>query len=234
MNATLRSAATISIYLILADAAPAATVTMTRTPNVVRPQTQGAGTYDVYDFFFTMAPGAEFSNYRVIANLTTGSIADPAREQDNRQFNSTNETNTAGSVDLYFNTVWSYAAKETHGYSASLVTSAGSYFPTGGGAAPLVPPIQYFDWGISDTLTEDDNDLSDALTNGPVNIVAPYHLLRVLTTPGATGTVQILSFDTSQPGVPFDFDFLIVPEPSSFLVFVQAVLITCGRMRRRR
>jgi hypothetical protein len=236
MKSTFRIAATLSVFLFLAYNALAATVTMSRTPNVVRTQAQGAGTYDAYDFFYSSAPAADFTNYRLIGQIASGSFADPARLQDDRQtLNGPDPLdNTAGAVDTYASTVWASVAKTDRGYNSSIIATTGSYVPLGSGAAPTVPPIVQIDWSVSDTLDEDDNDLNDASTNGPVVATAPYHVARVLTLPGSTGTFQLLAFDTSQPDTPFVFNFLIVPEPSSFVLFAQAIVAACGCLRRRR
>lgn len=218
-----RFAAAMAIALYLFAAARGATVTMTKTANVVRSQTQGAGTYDVYDFFYSSAAGAEFISYRIIANAASGAFADPAALQDDRQGNSTNETNTGGSVDTYANTVWSFAGKDDLGYNATIIADPGGYVPSGAGAAA---PFTFLDWTVSDVFGEDDNDLNDALTNGPVAVTAPYHLVRLLAAPGTTGAVEFHAFDTSQPGTPFIFNFwgegilthvvdaeIVVPDP---------------------
>jgi hypothetical protein len=236
MRSTVQSLFTISIYFIVVDNSLAATLTMTRTPNVARPQTQGAGTYDLYDFFYTVTsnPNLEFSNYRLIARATTGSFADPAKLQDDRQYNSTDESDASGSVDMYANTVWSYAATDDRGYNASLIIQTGSYNPSGTGSAA---PFTFFDWSVADSYTEDDNDLRDAFVNGPADLTAPYHLVRLLATPGATGTLEFRAFDTTGLGVPTNiFNFVLgpptIPEPSAVLLFAQVMVVACFMVRR--
>lgn len=199
--------------LVMATTSSAAVVTMTPTPGIVRAQAQGAGTYDAYDFFYSSAAGAEFTNYRLIGTVTNAensvhSFADPARLQDDRQtFNNADESNTAGSVDTYMSTVWSAVGKTDLGLAATITPNVGSYNPTGSGAAPTNPAITLIDWSVFDTLTEDDNDLNDAATNGPVATTAPYHIARILALPGTTGNFEFRAFDTSAPGQAFTFNF---------------------------
>jgi hypothetical protein len=209
MLRTLFSLIVAALAFSIVIAANAATVTLAYTPGLVRSQVQGAGTYDALDFFYSNAPGAQFLNYRLIVSLTSGSIADPARLQDDRQYDSTNESNTAGSVDTWANTVWSAVGKDDLGYNASYNFNSSSYNPSGSGAAPTTPPITFLDWSVFDTFTEDDNDLNDANTNGPVDETAPYHIARVLVLPGSTGGVEFRAFDTSQVGVPQIFSGFI-------------------------
>lgn len=198
--------------LVFAQDAVAATVTMTRTAGVVRGGTQGAGTYDAYDFFYSSAAGAEFTNYRLIATTAAGTMHDTARLQDDRQTQPPSgiaDGNTMGAVDTYASTVWAAVGKDDLGYTSSLIVNPGSYNPNPGGGASA--GFNFLDWSISDTLGEDDNDLSDANTNGPVAQQAPYHLARILTSVDATGTAEFRAFDTSAPGVPFVFQFLLGP-----------------------
>jgi hypothetical protein len=183
---------------------------MTRTPDVTRSATPGAGTYDAYDFFYSSSGDAEFTNYRLIANAATGSLVDPTKLQDDRQ-TLNNPDAGANAVDTYASTVWSASAREDFGYLASQIYNAGSYAPTGTNAgAPFL--FNFLDWSVSDTLGEDDNDLSDANTNGPVpGVGAPYHLARILATPGATGTAEFRAFETTSGGVPDIFQFVLGP-----------------------
>jgi hypothetical protein len=183
---------------------------MTRTPGVTRSATPGAGTYDAYDFFYSSTGDAEFTNYRLIANAATGNLVDPTKLQDDRQtLNNPDSGNNA--VDTFASTVWSAVAREDFGYLASQIYNAGSYAPTGTNTgAPF--SFSFLDWSVSDTLGEDDNDLSDANTNGPLpGVGAPYHLARLLTTPDATGTAEFRAFETTSGGVPSIFQFLLGP-----------------------
>jgi hypothetical protein len=102
-------------FLAMAITANASTVTMTRTANVERTGTQGAGFYDVYDLFYSSDAGAEFTNYRLIANATTGTLMDPAKLQDDRQTEPPSglaDTATLGAVDTFASTVWAAVGKD--------------------------------------------------------------------------------------------------------------------------
>jgi hypothetical protein len=191
-------------------------VTLAETNNVVRTQTQGAGTYKVIDIYMTMTPGAEYTNHRIAATATTGSLFDPARLQDSRQQDSTNESSTGGSVDTYVNTVITAAGGEYLGLSPNIL-SAGGYFPTGSGAAPA---FTFLDWSVFDTQSGDDNDLSDLPpeVNGPLQVAAPYRIARILASNTGTGTIQVQAFDTLSGGVPsiYNFTYGSVINPDEF------------------
>jgi hypothetical protein len=194
------AAASFAFAFVSITAIGAPFVTMTRTPNVVRPQVQGGGMYDVYDYFWTNGPNQEFVTYQVIGQTTSGSFVDPSRSQDFRQSTSTNQSNTTGSVDTYANTVMTAAAADDGGYTATITANPAFYVPSGIGVASFTQ----FDWTVFDLVEGDDNDLSDH-PDGPFDAAAQYHILRVLTTPGAIGSVNFSAFDTANGsvGTPF-------------------------------
>lgn len=190
---------------MMAQHASAAIVTMTSSA-VVRGGTQAPGPYEAYDFFYSSADGAEFTNYRLIGTATSGNFMDPARLQDDRQTlnNALPNANTAGEVDTYMSTVWASVGKDDLGLVSTITANPGSYIPSGSGASA---PFNFIDWSVFDTVTEDDNDLNDAVTNGPVATTAPYWIARVLAVPGAIGSFEMRAFDTSAPGQAFSFVF---------------------------
>jgi hypothetical protein len=214
---TFPFAAVVIATLSITTPSFAALVTMTWTPGVARPQTQGQGTYDVFDFFYSAGDGSlnssvEFINYRVIATTVSGSFADPARLQDDRQVNpqsGASNGNTRGHVDTWMNTVWSAAAKDDLGHFANIVFNAGSYVPSGSGVAPT--PITRIDWIVFDVINEDDNNLNNADINGPATATAPYHLARILALPGTFATFELQMFENDQLGVPETFNFVFLP-----------------------
>jgi hypothetical protein len=191
--------------LVLALSASAAVVTMTTTPDLVRTNTTGAGTYDVHDFFWTNADGASFTNYTITGTATTGNFEDPSRLQDDRQINpaSDQEGANGGAVDMWANTVWSSAGKVDNGLTATILPDPSGYAPSGSGQAP---DFTSFKWDVFDNVLGDDNDVSNDPDN-PILATAPYHIMRVVTSPNAAGTFNFLAYDSSQSGVPFTFNF---------------------------
>jgi hypothetical protein len=166
--------------------------------------------YDVYDFFYSSAAGAEFTNYTFTATAATGTLQDPARLQDFRQTNNATEANTAGSVDTWANTVMSAVGADDGGYTPSFNFDPAGYAPSGNGAAPGFTTMK---WDVFDTESNDDNDLSnhpDLPIAGAFG-QAPFHLVRLLTSPGATGEVLFQAYDTSAPGDDFPFNFVLGP-----------------------
>jgi hypothetical protein len=183
------------VYLTAATLAGAAVVTISQSC-ATRPQ--NGITYGVLDFRFTPTPGSDFLNYRLIVTCNGGAncLHDPARLQDDRQYNSTNEAANSGSVDTYASTVMAAAAKEDGGYTSAY--NFNIYNPVGTGAAP---PFPILDWSVFDTNQGDDGDLTDH-PDGPFAVTAPYHVARVLTTFGSSSTWEFRAFDTRQVGVP--------------------------------
>jgi hypothetical protein len=192
--------------LATASSAMAGNITMTASPGTARTQTQGMGTYDVYDFFLTMAPEGTFSNYTINALATAGNLADPARLQDDRQVQPQTGAangNTLGHVDLWVNTPFSAAGKEDGGTPASITPNPAFYQPTGSGAAPLFTQLS---WLVFDQQTNDDNDLNDH-PETPLPATAPYHIARILATPNGTGTVNFELVETGGAIQPFAFTY---------------------------
>jgi len=192
-----------------ASSAMAGAITMTPSPGTVRTQLQGAGTYDVYDFFLSMAPGGTFSNYTVTGVAATGSFFDPARLQDDRQVQPQTGAangNTAGHVDMWANTVFSAVGKEDLGTLATISANPAGYVPSGTGASPA---FTNFSWLVFDQMTGDDNDLNDH-PEFPTAATAPYHIVRLLTSQGAQGTVNFELVETGGAIQPFQFAFGVV------------------------
>lgn len=209
--------------LAAATSANAAHMTMTPSLGLVRAGTaaQGAGTYDAYDFFLTLGSGPQdlstsLLNYRMIGTAATGSFADTARQQDDRQTEpSSGDADTAalGPIDTFASTVWRAVGKDTLALGPlSPTVNIGSYSPSGTGAHPhATTPINLIDWSVSDspTLAGDDNNVADdAVTNdGSVDQQAPYHIARVLAVPGSTGAFEFRIFESDELGVPELFTF---------------------------
>jgi hypothetical protein len=177
---------------IATSAVPAPIITLS-TSTLTRPQ--NGVTYEVIDFFWTNSPGAEFTNYDITVTATTGLLHDPVRQQDDRQYNSTNESANSGSVDTWVNTVMSSAAKDDAGYTATISMNPAFYQATGTGAAPGFTKLQ---WAVFDVNLEDDNDLSDH-SDGGYSATAPYHIARILASLDASGLIGFRAFDTATP-----------------------------------
>lgn len=198
---------------LVAPSMAAPIVTMSASPGQVRTNATGAGTYDIYDFLYSSGAGAEFSSYRIVAEATSGNLADPTRVQDSRQTTSTANGSTSGAIDTYANTVMTAAAAEDGGYTATISADPSFYAPTGAGAAPLYTKL---DWTVFDLNLGDDNDLNDH-PDGPFDAVAPYLLFRLAVTPNAAGTVNLFVNDSESGAnaTPFVFNFG-APPPDNF------------------
>jgi hypothetical protein len=198
-------------FLVLAltgSALAAPIITMSSTPGVVRGANPQSGVaFDVYDFFWTNSDGAEFTNYDITAIASSGTLADPVKQQDDRQMDPEALPATAlnaGNVDLWVNTVMSSVGKTDGGLNATISQNPAFYQSTGLGAAL---PFTQLQWAVLDVELEDDNDLSDH-SSGAFAQVAPYHIARILASPGGTGTVAFRAFDTATPnGAPFLFQY---------------------------
>jgi hypothetical protein len=194
-------------------------------------RTQNGVAYDVYDFFLSNAPGSEFTNYTFTATAATGNLHDPARLQDFRQNNSALEAAANGSVDTFANTVMSSVGAEDAGYTPSYNFDPAGYAPTGTGAAP---PFTFMKWDVFDTESNDDNDLSNH-PDFPIAATAPYRLVRLLTTPGATGNVLFQAYDTSAPGIAFNHEFVIqgdqvINTPPTVVSPAPVLAVTAGQV----
>jgi hypothetical protein len=217
------------LVLVVAGSAVAAPViTMSSTLNVVRGANPQQGTaFDVYDFFYSSTAGAQFTNYDITATALTGTLADPVRQQDDRQMDPEALPATAlnaGNVDLWVNTVMSSVGKTDGGLNATISQNPAFYQSTGLGAAP---PFTQLQWAVLDVELEDDNDLSDH-SSGAFAQVAPYHIARILATPGGTGTVAFRAFDTATPnGTNFMFNYGEVVGPP---FAVDDLTLTSGRL----
>jgi hypothetical protein len=215
----------VTAVLAVAASSQAALLVTKSESDQIRTQTTGAGTYNAVDFSFTMSDNADFLNYRLIMTADNGALAiqDPAKAQRDRQSDSINQGNTAGSVDTYMNTVASFAGKDSDGNTASFVFN--TYNP---GSAN--PPLNMIDWSVFDTATGDDNSVTNA---DGTTFTAPYQLARVLTTPGTKGTWSVQVFDSANiTGQTFTGTWGI-PEPASVSLLGLAMVGFCGVFRRR-
>jgi hypothetical protein len=202
--------ALIALALTATSALAAPIVTFSESVQA-RTQTQGLGTYRVLDLFLTNADGAEFLNYTLDVQATSGTLMDPAKLQDDRQVNpdgAGDDTNTTGAVDTWANTVMSAAGKVDGGYASTITADPTFYVPSGSGAAA---PFTRLLWDVFDTEPNDDNDLSNH-PDYPVAVGAPYHIARIVATEAAAGTISIEARDTipgsgQSSNATFNFNF---------------------------
>ena len=165
-------AAFVAVSLLAAVASASQIVTMTASE---------IGGYNALDFYYTANDGAEFTNYSLIVTTDGGAyIQDPNK--------SATSDSGGDAVDTWANTVYSL---NDYG-PASYVFN--SYKPTGIGSDS--PPVAELNWDVYDTGTGDNNQ-----PEGPGGPEAPWHLARVLTDIGASGTWSFKAFDTMTAGV---------------------------------
>jgi hypothetical protein len=175
------------------------------------------------DIFYTVTPGAEFTNWELQVIPIFGSVLDPDPYQ--RSFN-TASGNTIP-IDTFANTVYSAVGA---GPASYVFTEYNPGSPGVNSPPFLIPPVppqpaptsgaqspnpDEMRWSIYDT------DVGD----GNVTGYFPYHMARVVYSPGAHLHIYVRFVDTSNPprGELFAYpqDLLPapdVPEPSGVLM----------------
>jgi hypothetical protein len=200
--------ALLGLALAASSAVAAPVVTFSRSTQV-RTQTQGGGTYQVLDLFYSNSAGAEFLGYQLNVTTTAGTLFDPARGQDDRQTETdpgTEDFETRGAVDTWVNTVATATAKIDYGYVPNIVSNPAGYNMTGGSQTVPAAPFTFLDVFVNDSVAGDDNDMSNH-PDGPFVGSAPYHIARILAAPFATGTIRFQTSDSSAPGTLSDFNY---------------------------
>ena len=188
-----------NIYAVTVQANPSNGGTISPSgPNVTMTETSQGG-FKILDFFYSSSTGAEFTNYKLNVQSSTGAdLQDPIRAARSDQDGDT--------LDTWMNTVDSLFGINT----ASYIFNAYNPASLGSGA----PPVQQISWSVFDTAAGDTNTFDAGPPYGFVN--APFHLARILVSPSGMGTAQFTAFDTSFAGVGTVFNFSYgypVPEP---------------------
>lgn len=179
----------------LALAVLALTASSALAAPIVTMTSSSQGGYQVLDFFYSAgSPTADFTTYEIDVQCTGAAcIADPNRGASS---GTTQWAPAAGGarLDTWANTVFSLLYDNPATYVFS------NYKPTLPGQTPL--PAQRLTWTVFDT------DAGDTNTVDP-SIQAPYHLTRILTDAGSTGTVVYRAFDNIEGNDEgrFTFDF---------------------------
>jgi hypothetical protein len=172
------------------------------------------------DLFYTVTPGGDFTNWDLRVTPPTGSILDPNPHQ--RNFN----TASGGPIpiDTFVNTVFSSIGAGPASY-VFIEYHPGSAFPPvppqpppTAGASP--PNPDELNWSIFDTATGDGN----------IAGFFPYHMARIVFSPGGHWRITAHFFDTTNAGIGEEFTFISpltrpdpeVPEPSSALIAIIA------------
>jgi hypothetical protein len=172
----------------------------------------GAGGY--VDVFYTPSPTAEYLNHDLVVTPTVGGILDPIRGNGGGQSDATTST-----VDTWSNTVFELFVANSTSFVFTTYDPVG-VFPTFVGDALPAPALN---WSVFDTNTGD-ND-----------VLAPYHLARVLYEAGGAGQVGFLVFDTltaDSGGENFSTPYGVIPEPGTMaLGFLGLLVIGFGRRK---
>lgn len=181
-------------------------VTMTERPAV------GGTANTAYDFYYSAGDGAEFTAYDLIVDITSGGILDPIRGGSGGQ---SSEGGTA--IDTWANTVGSLLGAGPASYNFT------TYNP--GGFTPSPLPATALNWTVFDTLEGDGDGV------GPG---APYHIARLLVSPGTVGTATFQAYNNQSGSTPtvFNFDIGFIPEPTSLGLGLMGALSLIGARRR--
>ncbi len=186
--------------------------TVTFVENIADPALAGLGAGGYVDIFYTQSPGAEYLNHDLIVNPTAGGILDPIRGVGGGQADG-----TGTAVDTWSHTVFELFVPNSSSYVFTTYDPVGS-FPTFIGD-PL--PATSLNWSVFDTNKLD------------TDVLAPYHLARVLYSAGGVGTIDFQVFDTvtvSTGGELFSTIYR-APEPTTLAL---AAMGLCGLLTRRR
>ena len=174
----------------------------------------GLGADGYVDIFYTQTAGAEYLNHDLVVNATAGGILDPIRGSGGGQADG-----TGLSVDTWSHTVYENFVSNSSSYVFTTYDPVGA-FPTFTGD-PL--PATALNWSVFDT------------NEGDTDVLAPYHLGRVLYSAGGAGTIDFKVFDTATAGAggeTFSTTYGVIPEPGTMvLACLGLVGVVAGRRR---
>jgi len=206
------------VTLAVAVIAPAAFAqqTVTFLENTTDPALAGLGAGGYVDIFYTpSADPSEYLNNDLIVSASVGGILDPIRGNTGGQSDA-----TTSAVDTWAQTVFELFVANSSSYIFTTYDPVGS-FPTFVGD-PL--PVTELNWSIFDTNA------------GDTDVLAPYHLARVLYTAGGGGTIDFLVFDTDTVvgGGELFSTVYGIPEPTTMALGCLGLLGMFVRRRRVR
>jgi hypothetical protein len=183
------------------------------------------------DIYYTVTPGAEFLKWDLWFKPQRGSILDPNTNK--------RDHNIAGGgapVDTFANTVFSSVGAGPATYFFTEYNPGSAFPPLPAQPVPtagaIFPNPNELRWSISDTNVGDGNIAGSF----------PYHMARIVLSPGSVGNYAVRFFDTSnaQHGETFgstwgntDPLFLRFPEPASAKMLFPAMLLYAASRNRR-
>jgi hypothetical protein len=201
----------VAAVLAIASSAQAAIVTV---------QDNIAESY--FDIFYTVSENGEFTNWDLKVTPGIGGLLDP--NTNNRSDN----TSDGAAMDTFVNTVFSSVGAGPASYVFTEYNPGSAFPPVPAQPRPqkgaVFPAPDELNWSVFDTATGDAN----------IPGVFPYHMARVMYTPGGGGTGVAQFFDTTNAGIGETFEFAYgIPEPGS-LALAGVAAIGALVVRRRK
>lgn len=209
------------LFFAVALAVVVAVPTCGRAATVTFTENAAEGYVDVK---YEVSAGAEFLNWELTATPEIGSILDPNKAQ--KSFNTSGGN---APLDTFVNTVFSAVGAGAASYTHSQY-NPGSAFPpvpadpnpTKGGTPSALR------WTAFDTSVGDGN----------ITGFTPYHMARIMFTPGGSGTVSAWFFDSATVdagGQTFAFNYggPTIPEPATMAMAGMGLIGIVAAARRR-
>lgn len=176
------------------------------------------------DIMYTVNAGAEFTNWDLVATPSVGSILDPVKADK-----SFNAESGAAPLDTFANTVFSAVGAGAAQYVHTEYNPGQAFPPVAADPDPVVgasaPAPDELNWAIFDTASGDGN----------IAGFFPYHMARVMYSPGGRGVISAFMFDTAVLGTPETFTTPYgIPEPATFAMAGMGLIGMIGVARRRK